>query len=189
MWKTRWPSLTVRRATSERSHEIIGDCEQSSSHLIFHHHDTVTSPWILLQLPLNYFALKLCRFSGCLWTNDAFQVSTNKLTFMDLEVKIKDKNTIFSRIILGQVGVTLPYTDNWGWSVFGCWIVAFRNKFHKFTASRAFFPAYFLPCVSLLGGTHLRHLACLRLHVLRPYCNFKSFKRSDLENFIWVIPK
>ena len=24
---------------------------------------------------------------------------------MDLEVKIKDKNTIFSRIILGQVGV------------------------------------------------------------------------------------
>ena len=67
--------------------------------------DTVTSPGILLQLPLNYFALKLCRFSGCLWTNDAFQVSTNKLTFMDLEVKIKDKNTIFSRIILGQVGV------------------------------------------------------------------------------------
>ena len=54
---------------------------------------------------MNYFALKLCRFSGCLWTNDAFQVSTNKLTFMDLEVKIKDKNTIFSRIILGQVGV------------------------------------------------------------------------------------
>ena len=151
--------------------------------------DTVTSPWILLQLPLNYFALKLCRFSGCLWTNDAFQVSTNKLTFMDLEVKIKDKNTIFSRIILGQVGVTLPYTDNWGWSVFGCWIVAFRNKFHKFTASRAFFPAYFLPCVSLLGGTHLRHLACLGLHVLRAYCNFKSFKRSELENFIWAIPK
>ena len=31
---------------------------------------------------------------------------------MDLEVKIKDKNTIFSRIILGQVGVMLPYTDN-----------------------------------------------------------------------------
>ena len=67
--------------------------------------DTVIFPWILLQLPLNYFALKLCRFSGCLWTNDTFQVSTNKLTFMDLEVKIKDKNTIFSRIILGQVGV------------------------------------------------------------------------------------
>ena len=124
--------------------------------------DTVTSPWILLQLPLNYFALKLCRFSGCLWTNDAFQVSTNKLTFMDLEVKIKDKNTIFSRIILGQVGVTLPYTDNWGWGLFGCWIVAFRNKFHKFTASRAFFPAYFLPCVSLLWGTHFASLGLFR---------------------------
>ena len=67
--------------------------------------DTVIFPQILLQLPLNNFALKLCRVSGWLWTNDAFQVSTNKLTFMDLEVKIKDKNTIFSRIILGQVGV------------------------------------------------------------------------------------
>ena len=67
--------------------------------------DTVIFPWILLQLPLNYFALKFCRFSGCLRTSDTFQVSTNKLTFMDLEVKIKDKNTIFSRIVLGQVGV------------------------------------------------------------------------------------
>ncbi|KAK3749266.1 hypothetical protein QZH41_004958 [Actinostola sp. cb2023] len=38
------------------------------------------------------------RFSGVLWTNDAFQVSTNKLTFMDLEVKLKDKATTFNRI-------------------------------------------------------------------------------------------
>ena len=56
--------------------------------------DTVIFPWILLQLPLNYFALKFCRFSGCLRTSDTFQVSTSKLTFMDLEVKIKGKNTI-----------------------------------------------------------------------------------------------
>ena len=58
--------------------------------------DTVIFPWILLQLQLNYFALKFCRFSGCLRTkkSDTFQVSTNKLTFMDLEVKIKGKNTI-----------------------------------------------------------------------------------------------
>ena len=43
------------------------------------------------------------RFSGALWTNDAFQVSTNKLTFLDLEVKLKDKTTLFNRVILGQV--------------------------------------------------------------------------------------
>ena len=43
------------------------------------------------------------RFSGALWTNDAFQVSTNKLTFLDLEVKLKDKATVFNRVILGQV--------------------------------------------------------------------------------------
>uniref|UniRef100_A0A6P8HCY5 Structural maintenance of chromosomes flexible hinge domain-containing protein 1-like isoform X2 n=1 Tax=Actinia tenebrosa TaxID=6105 RepID=A0A6P8HCY5_ACTTE len=42
------------------------------------------------------------RFSGVLWTNDAFQVSTNKLTFMDLEVKLKDKNTIFNRVVSSQ---------------------------------------------------------------------------------------
>ncbi|EDO36680.1 predicted protein [Nematostella vectensis] len=42
------------------------------------------------------------RFSGVLWTNDAFQVSTNKLTFMDLEGKLKDKSTIYNRVVLGQ---------------------------------------------------------------------------------------
>lgn len=54
------------------------------------------------------------RFSGCLWTNDSFQVSTNKLTFMDLEVKIRDKNTMFSRIILGQeqrVNISRAFLD------------------------------------------------------------------------------
>ncbi|XP_054840467.1 structural maintenance of chromosomes flexible hinge domain-containing protein 1 isoform X2 [Eublepharis macularius] len=42
------------------------------------------------------------RISGVLFTNDKFQVSTNKLTFMDLELKLKDKNTIFTRVINGQ---------------------------------------------------------------------------------------
>lgn len=43
------------------------------------------------------------RISGTLFTNDKFQVSTNKLTFMDLELKLKDKNTLFTRIFNGQV--------------------------------------------------------------------------------------
>ncbi|XP_064474023.1 structural maintenance of chromosomes flexible hinge domain-containing protein 1-like isoform X2 [Ornithodoros turicata] len=44
------------------------------------------------------------RVSGVLWTGDAFQVSTNKLTFMDLENKLRDKNnTIFARVSNGQV--------------------------------------------------------------------------------------
>ncbi|XP_070535302.1 structural maintenance of chromosomes flexible hinge domain-containing protein 1-like [Ptychodera flava] len=42
------------------------------------------------------------RLSGVLWTNDKFQVSTNKLTFLDLEMKLKDKNTVFYRIVQGQ---------------------------------------------------------------------------------------
>ncbi|XP_021120852.1 structural maintenance of chromosomes flexible hinge domain-containing protein 1 isoform X2 [Heterocephalus glaber] len=50
------------------------------------------------------------RISGALFTNDKFQVSTNKLTFMDLELKLKDKNTLFTRILNGQVKTikTLP---------------------------------------------------------------------------------
>ncbi|XP_063155220.1 structural maintenance of chromosomes flexible hinge domain-containing protein 1 [Candoia aspera] len=42
------------------------------------------------------------RISGVLFTNDKFQVSTNKLTFIDLELKLKDRNTLFTRIINGQ---------------------------------------------------------------------------------------
>ncbi|XP_039253574.2 structural maintenance of chromosomes flexible hinge domain-containing protein 1-like isoform X2 [Styela clava] len=42
------------------------------------------------------------RISGCLFTNDKFKVSTNKLTFIDLEGKLRDRSTVFSRVILGQ---------------------------------------------------------------------------------------
>ncbi|XP_072544127.1 structural maintenance of chromosomes flexible hinge domain-containing protein 1 [Salminus brasiliensis] len=42
------------------------------------------------------------RISGVLFTNDCFQVSTNKLTFMDLELQLRDKETIFTRVLNGQ---------------------------------------------------------------------------------------
>ncbi|XP_075441381.1 structural maintenance of chromosomes flexible hinge domain-containing protein 1 isoform X3 [Ascaphus truei] len=42
------------------------------------------------------------RISGALFTNDRFQVSTNKLTFLDLSLKLNDKNTLFTRILNGQ---------------------------------------------------------------------------------------
>ncbi|XP_074656148.1 structural maintenance of chromosomes flexible hinge domain-containing protein 1-like [Tubulanus polymorphus] len=38
------------------------------------------------------------RVSGVLWTNDKFQVSTNKLTFIDLEMRLRDKQAVFSRV-------------------------------------------------------------------------------------------
>ena len=41
--------------------------------------------------------------------------------------------------------------------------------------------------MSLLRGTHLRHLACLRLHVLRAYCNFKS-KEVILKTLFGLCP-
>ncbi|XP_074477552.1 structural maintenance of chromosomes flexible hinge domain-containing protein 1 [Sebastes fasciatus] len=42
------------------------------------------------------------RVSGALFTDDRFQVSTNKLTYMELELKLKHKETIFTRIVNGQ---------------------------------------------------------------------------------------
>ncbi|XP_066579517.1 structural maintenance of chromosomes flexible hinge domain-containing protein 1 isoform X2 [Amia ocellicauda] len=42
------------------------------------------------------------RISGVLFTNDRFQVSTNKLTFMDLELRLKDKDILFTRVVNGQ---------------------------------------------------------------------------------------
>ncbi|KAK2859596.1 hypothetical protein Q5P01_004216 [Channa striata] len=42
------------------------------------------------------------RVSGVLFTDDRFQVSTNKLTFMDLELKLKQNDTIFTRVVDGQ---------------------------------------------------------------------------------------
>lgn len=53
------------------------------------------------------------RISGVLFTNDKFQVSTNKLTFMDLELKLKDKNTLFTRVVNGQV--IKPKLFIWFW--------------------------------------------------------------------------
>lgn len=43
------------------------------------------------------------RISGVLFTDDRFQVSTNKLVFIDLEQKLKSKDTIFTRVVNGQV--------------------------------------------------------------------------------------
>lgn len=48
------------------------------------------------------------RISGVLFANDRFQVSTNKLTFMDLELQLRDKETIFTRVHNGQVQKRSP---------------------------------------------------------------------------------
>lgn len=48
------------------------------------------------------------RISGVLFANDRFQVSTNKLTFMDLELQLRDKETIFTRVHNGQVQKHTP---------------------------------------------------------------------------------
>ncbi|XP_029979044.1 structural maintenance of chromosomes flexible hinge domain-containing protein 1 isoform X2 [Sphaeramia orbicularis] len=44
------------------------------------------------------------RISGVLFTDDRFQVTTNKLTFMELELKLRNKETIFSCSVNGQRG-------------------------------------------------------------------------------------
>jgi len=51
----------------------------------------------------------LSRISGVIWTNDKFQVSTNKLTFIDLEGKLSDKQTVFCRITGKSVSIIYIY--------------------------------------------------------------------------------
>ncbi|XP_026548392.1 structural maintenance of chromosomes flexible hinge domain-containing protein 1-like, partial [Notechis scutatus] len=42
------------------------------------------------------------RISGVLFTDGSFEVTTNKLTFINLESKLKDRNTIFTKVINGR---------------------------------------------------------------------------------------
>lgn len=52
------------------------------------------------------------RISGILFANDRFQVSTNKLTFMDLELRLRDKDTIFTIGTDQRVNIEKEFT-NW----------------------------------------------------------------------------
>ncbi|XP_041101320.1 structural maintenance of chromosomes flexible hinge domain-containing protein 1 [Polyodon spathula] len=67
----------------------------------------------------------LNRISGVLFTNDKFEVSTNKLTFMDLELRLKDKDTIFTRVINGQEQRVKIYRE------FALWLKECHEKFDK----------------------------------------------------------
>ena len=58
-----------------------------------------------------------------------------------------------------------------------------ENKKTKQDAVVAFFPARFLPCTSRSRGRYSRRLACLRSHVLRAYCNFKSKRAISITLF------
>ncbi|XP_030830808.1 structural maintenance of chromosomes flexible hinge domain-containing protein 1 [Strongylocentrotus purpuratus] len=42
------------------------------------------------------------RVSGALFANSKFEVSTNKLTFIDFEMKLRDKSAVFQRVVGGQ---------------------------------------------------------------------------------------
>ena len=77
---------------------------------LFSRFDWCAQPKKASPVPVECFS----RFSGVLFTNDRFPVSTNKLTFMDLELQLKDKETFFTRVVNGQVDAFLlhpPETD------------------------------------------------------------------------------
>ncbi|XP_060920639.1 structural maintenance of chromosomes flexible hinge domain-containing protein 1 [Labrus mixtus] len=66
------------------------------------------------------------RFSGALFTNDAFKVTTNKLSFVDLELTLKNKDIIFTRVENGKnrrkVDIRRDFTD---------WLQTCHNKHDK----------------------------------------------------------
>lgn len=125
-----------------------------------------------------------CRFSGSLWTNDAFQVSTNKLTFMDLEVKIKDKNTIFSRVILGQVCFFSLFLKMLFWTGMKNVLQLIKNVFHIIINElKVNFEVYFI---------WITHSSLINLHWMTRFSNsltnnlfsYDFFYTLDLIHFI-----
>ncbi|XP_068604361.1 structural maintenance of chromosomes flexible hinge domain-containing protein 1 [Brachionichthys hirsutus] len=50
------------------------------------------------KLPVECYS----RLSGVIFADHKFEVSTNKLTFMDLELKLKQKSSLFTRYVNGQ---------------------------------------------------------------------------------------
>ncbi|CAH1772323.1 unnamed protein product, partial [Owenia fusiformis] len=79
------------------------------------------------------------RTSGVLWTNDKFQVSTNKLTFIDLEMRLRDKQTVFSRVISGHEKRTAIDKE----------LIAWLKECHELTDKQIKFTGF--------GGTTTRH--------------------------------
>ncbi|XP_008298780.1 structural maintenance of chromosomes flexible hinge domain-containing protein 1 [Stegastes partitus] len=67
------------------------------------------------------------RLSGVLFTDDRFQVTTNKLTFTDLELKLRDKNTIYTIVVNGQKSSKRATIQN----EFNQWLQNCHEKFDK----------------------------------------------------------
>uniref|UniRef100_A0A3Q1GJ08 Structural maintenance of chromosomes flexible hinge domain containing 1 n=1 Tax=Acanthochromis polyacanthus TaxID=80966 RepID=A0A3Q1GJ08_9TELE len=67
------------------------------------------------------------RLSGVLFTDDRFQVTTNKLTFTDLELKLKNKDTIYTTVVNGQKSSKRANIQN----EFSLWLQNCHEKFDK----------------------------------------------------------
>ncbi|UYV78845.1 K02A2.6-like [Cordylochernes scorpioides] len=83
--------------------------------------DWCATPHKPAQIPLECYN----RISGALWTDSNFMVSTNKLTFINLEKKLKEKGVIFSKIENGE----LKRVDIA--KVFTSWLKDCHEKFDK----------------------------------------------------------
>ncbi|XP_051796330.1 structural maintenance of chromosomes flexible hinge domain-containing protein 1-like [Acanthochromis polyacanthus] len=67
------------------------------------------------------------RLSGVLFTDDRFKVTTNKLTFTDLELKLKNKDTIYTTVVNGQKSSKRANIDK----EFTQWLQNCHEKFDK----------------------------------------------------------
>lgn len=66
------------------------------------------------------------RFSGVLFTDDTFKVTENKLTFIDLEKKLKNKDTAFTCVVKGQKEYRTNLLKD-----FGAWVQDCHEQFDK----------------------------------------------------------
>ncbi|XP_054753736.2 structural maintenance of chromosomes flexible hinge domain-containing protein 1-like [Lytechinus pictus] len=91
----------VKRDRPARGNKAIFECYWNGRlipYTLVQDFDWCSVPKRRLSIPVECYN----RVSGALFANNKFEVSTNKLTFIDLELKLKDKSAVFQRVVGGQ---------------------------------------------------------------------------------------
>ena len=99
---------------------------------------TISFDWCALpKKRVNIPAECYNRVSGALFANSKFEVSTNKLTFIDFEMKLRDKSAVFQRVVGGQVRKKNGFFFNYVSSLeMACSIKMIENNVEISTALR-----------------------------------------------------
>ena len=118
------------------------------------------------QLPLQFFTRVYGQLNCSARVNRTTLVLSRKTSLFILSaLRCFNMFIAFNFFIPALLGIVFFFLLQGFWD---------RKSGIKYSASRAFFPACFLPCTSRSRGRHWRCLACLLSHVFRACFKFDS---------------